>query len=141
MCQGIKDIEDIHPLRKTVGWSHVSACCKVVCCCAKKKKPFSQAVKSTLLKKFELEAPEENLDEPYLILGYGINAYFAILASVSKMFFWVTVFAIPMYYIYSSGGHLKGFKSYPISQFSIGNFGGSTMFCKQTRLATGKMNL
>ena len=41
ICQGIKDIEDIHPLRKTVAWAHVAGCCKVVCCCAKKKKPFA----------------------------------------------------------------------------------------------------
>ena len=53
------------------------------CCCAKKKKPFAQALMVCLLNELELEAPEVNADEPYLALGYGINAYFQILNSLS----------------------------------------------------------
>jgi len=104
-------------------------------------KPFPQAVRICLLKELELACPEEDLTEPYLVLGYGINAYFQILASISKMFMWMTIFAIPVFYIYQSGRHFKGAKSYAFSQFFAGNFGGSSMFCKQTRLTIGKMNL
>jgi hypothetical protein len=111
----------------------------LVCCCAKKVKPFPQSVRFCILSELDLTPPEEDFTEPYLVLGYGINAYFAILASVSKMFMWLTVFAIPIFYIYQSGRHFSGSKSYPISRFFVGNFGGSSMFCKQTRLAVGKM--
>jgi len=57
------------------------------------------------------------------------------------MFMWITVFAIPIFYIYQSGRHFQGQKSYAISQFFAGNFGGSTMFCKQSRLVLGKMTM
>lgn len=79
ICKAIQDIEDLHPLRKTVSWHHIGKCCGCLCCCAKKKKPFAQALKLCILGELELAAPEENLDEPYLALGYGINAYFDIL--------------------------------------------------------------
>ena len=51
-----------------------------------------------------MAAPEKNLTEPYLALGYGLNAYFDILASVARMFFWVFMFAIPIFYIYGVYG-------------------------------------
>jgi hypothetical protein len=74
--------------------------------------------------------PEENIDDPFLQLGYGVNAYYQILASLAKMFFWMFLFCIPLFYIYGTGLHFRGMKSYPISRFFIGNFGGSTMMCK-----------
>ena len=36
ICKSIQDIEDMHPLRKTVSWHHVAKCCGCLCCCAKK---------------------------------------------------------------------------------------------------------
>lgn len=140
ICKSIQDLEDLHPLRKTVSWHHVQGCCGCLCCCAKKQKPFAQALKLCILGELELTPPEENLNEPYLALGYGINAYFDILASISKMFVWVTLFCIPVYYIYGiTGSHFEDMKSYPISRWFAGNFGGSSMFCKQTRLSVGKV--
>ena len=104
ICKSIQDIEDLHPLRKTVGWTHVQKCCGCLCFCSKKSKPFAQALKLCILGELELAPPEENLDEPYLALGYGINAYFDILSSISKMFFWCFLFCIPVYYIYGITG-------------------------------------
>jgi hypothetical protein len=86
------------------------------------------------LNELELEPPEVNLTEPYLLLGYGINAYFQILASIARMFFWVTVFAIPLYYTYGIyGGYFKDGGGYFITRWFAGNFGGSNVFCKQVR--------
>ena len=41
ICKAIQDLEDLHPLRKTVSWNHIQKCCVMCCCCAKKKKPFA----------------------------------------------------------------------------------------------------
>lgn len=142
ICKSIQDIEDLHPLRKTVSCHHMNKCCGCFCCCIKNKKPFANALKLCILGELELAAPEEKLDEPYLALGYGINAYFEICASVSKMFFWCTLFAIPIFYIYGIyGTYFSDLGSYPISRWFAGNFGGSNMFCKQTRLSLGRMEL
>ena len=102
--------------------------------CAKAKKPFATALQVCILNEMELEPPEINLDDPYLALGYGINAYFQILASVARMFFWVTVISMPIYYTYGVYGHYyEGGGGYPIVRWFAGNFGGSNIFCKQAR--------
>ena len=37
ICKSIQDIEDLHPLRKTVNCSHIGGCCNCLCgCCFKK---------------------------------------------------------------------------------------------------------
>lgn len=131
VCKSIQDLEDLHPLRKTVNWPHIAKCCKFVCCCAKKKKPFAQALQLCLLGELELDAPEVNLTEPYLLLGYGVNAYFQILASLAVIFFWVTIFAMPLYYTYGIyGRYFSDLGGYPIIRWFAGNFGGSNVFCK-----------
>jgi hypothetical protein len=94
-----------------------------------------------MLEELGLFAAEEDLSDPYLVLGYGVNAYFQILASLAKMFFWCFLFSIPMLYIYGSGSYYIGQKSFPISRFFIGNFGGSNMMCKSQRIATGRIDL
>lgn len=76
ICNAIKDLEDRHPLRASVGWTQISCCCKFVCCCAKKKKPFRQALKQCMLEEMGLPYEKESVKDPYLILGYGVNAYF-----------------------------------------------------------------
>ena len=103
ICNAIKDIEDRHPLRQSAGWDKISCCCKLVCCCAKKKKPFKSALRECMLNELELKAPKEDLSDPYLVLGYGVNAYYQILASLAKMFFWIFIFSLPLFYIYGSG--------------------------------------
>jgi hypothetical protein len=99
-------------------------------------------LKLCILGELELAPPEVNLEEPYLALGYGLNAYFDILASVSRMFFWAFIFAMPIYYIYGIyGQYFRDQKSYPISRWFFGNFGGANMFCKQMRLSLGKVDI
>lgn len=94
-----------------------------------------------MLEELELKAPVEDLSDPYVVLGYGVNAYYQILASLAKMFFWIFLFSLPLFYVYGSGKYYYGQKSFPISRFFIGNFGGSNMMCKSTRIATGRIEL
>ena len=103
ICNAIKDVEDRHPLRQSAGWDKISCCCRLVCCCAKKRKPFKSALRECMLNELDLKAPKEDLSDPYLVLGYGVNAYYQILASLARMFFWIFVFSLPMIYIYASG--------------------------------------
>lgn len=62
-----------------------------------------------MLNELDLKFPKEDLSDPYIVLGYGVNAYFQILASLARMFFWVFIFALPMFYIYGfEGQHFDG---------------------------------
>ena len=68
-------------------------------------------------------------EEPFLILGYGVNSYFDLLSYMSIMFVIVTIFALPIIKIYSSHDAFSEHDNYPLSKFSLGNLGGSSVFC------------
>ena len=74
---------------------------------------------------------KEVQDDPYLMLGYGLNAFFDVMFSMMQMFVCITIFCIPIYMSYSQGGQ-KAYSdslAYPITQFMLGNMGGATMYC------------
>ena len=41
------------------------------------------------------------------------------------MFILISIFTCPMFYLYGKDVGLKGWKSYPIMRFSMGNLGGA----------------
>lgn len=57
------------------------------------------------------------------------------------MFFFIMLFSMPLYYEYGTGIGLKGWKSFPLTRFSMGNLGGSDMFCKSTSLSRGVLKI
>ena len=57
--------------------------------------------------------------------GFGMNAYFDIIAQLTAMFCWITIFMIPTLYIYSSYNGLANAPYYPIDMWSLGNMGKS----------------
>ena len=85
----------------------------------------------------EIDMPESELNlekDPYLILGYGVNAYLYLLWELARMFMVVSVIAIPIFAIYSAGVGGKGGAfmeddSYYLSKFTLGNIGGASVFC------------
>jgi hypothetical protein len=73
---------------------------------------------------------EEAIEEdPFLILGYGINSYFDILLNLFWMFTFITIFCIPIYIIFAQNRYFAEWKTYQISRFSLGNMGGASMAC------------
>jgi hypothetical protein len=56
------------------------------------------------------------LNEPFLYLGYGINAYFDLMLSLIYMFTAITIFSIPMYYAFSKND-IDYFNSSPSHMF------------------------
>jgi hypothetical protein len=70
---------------------------------------------------------EEFANNPFLILGFGINAYFKIIKAMLYMMFWVCIANIPLFYIFSQYDTHKGF---PLASLSLGNMGGADSICK-----------
>ena len=61
---------------------------------------FEYALKKALLKEMEFEVTEHEdatEDDPFLLMGYGINAYFDLIISLMKFCFVITIFCIPLY--------------------------------------------
>lgn len=98
-------------------------------------------MKFCIYKELGIQIPhDESADDPYLVLGYGVNAYFEVLASLTKMFLIISLFSLPMFVIYASGDQY-GEKTNPIARTFIGNFGATTMFAKASRFASGTMDI
>ena len=74
-------------------------------CCKKKKGDFQHALRTAILKKMGKKVPKndrELREEPFLMLGYGVNAYLDIMLSLSKMFLMITIFCIPIFMFYGN---------------------------------------
>ena len=52
-----------------------------------------------------------------------MNAYFNIIQQLIAMMCWITIFTIPVMYIYSSYSGLAGTLYYPLDMWSLGNMG------------------
>ena len=79
---------------------------------------------------FKLPKGEDAIEEdPFLILGYGINSYLDIMMNLTWMFFYISLFCIPLYVIFFQNRYFAEWKTFPISRFSLGNMGGASMAC------------
>lgn len=77
----------------------------------KPKKDFRLALKKSLLKKMEIKVPKSDIQlekDPFLQLGFGMNAYFDTLWYLMIMMMLVCVFSFPTMYIYKSYDGIKG---------------------------------
>lgn len=141
------DIEDIHPLRDLAKfdtiWPRLRCCRKSKCCRAEPN--FKYGLRKTLLKELELHMPssEEALNEdPFLILGYGINAYFEIISSLFWMMTVISIVFIPVLAVYADNT-VNGLAQQPkaiINMWSLGNMGSSTVSCKSAPLAHERLS-
>jgi len=115
------------------------------CCCKKTRPNFKLALKKSLLNKLDMKIPKSDINlekDPFLQLGYGINAYFDIISSITWMFCFMSLVLIPSMVIFCKYGGLKEYsKMYALDQFTLGNMGGSSVLCKNFPLAVDKVQL
>ena len=93
----------------------------------KTKRTFKLGLKRALRRKMELKVPKSDLmleKDPFLLLGYGMNSYFTIMCELTIMCALICAVAIPLMMVYSTGNTLVG-----LSVYSLGNLGGSDVFC------------
>ena len=103
----------MHPLRDIVDWKDISAC---FCCCKLKdkiKKRYSES--QSLIKAIvemggdsssddeDYDNEDKTLEEKFLIAGYGVKAFFDITSLIMKMFLFITIVYIPVFYLYAQG--------------------------------------
>lgn len=142
--KALMDMQDTSPLKEMVSIDHIQPCLKCIPCFRGRGSGFRFALRHCINEELGVKIPESEhafLDEPFLLAGYGVNAYFNILQALSKMFLCITIFCIPLYYTYGRNVGLKGWKSWPVMRFTMGNLGGSSMFCKSSSQARGIMRL
>jgi len=67
----------------------------------------------------EIKFPESDhqlIKDPFLRLGYGVNAYFDIMFSLVIMYGCITLFCLPIYFFYAKNG------SYGMKNYASGGF-------------------
>jgi len=87
---------------------------------------------------------DELIEDPFLILGFGINAYFDMMLELCEMFVIISLFFIPVYMWYSGNKEsaLNTKEMNPFKQlriFTMGNLAGATTMCAQKKLGSGSM--
>mmetsp|Transcript_117302 Transcript_117302/g.163222 ORF Transcript_117302/g.163222 Transcript_117302/m.163222 type:complete len:125 (-) Transcript_117302:2462-2836(-) len=102
-------------------------------CCCKKQPSFKLALKKSLLNKLDMDIPKSEIEldeDPFLCVGYGINAYFDVIAQLAWMFCFISLFMLPTIQIFSSYGGLKDISPmYVLDQYTMGNMGGASVLC------------
>lgn len=89
-------------------------------------------LKGALRRKLDMSIPKSDLaieEDPYLQLGYGMNAYFQIVLQLMCMMFLIMCVTVPMMLIYSSQNALEQLPGYSFNAYTLGNFGGSQSLC------------
>ena len=71
-------------------------------------------------------------EDPFILLGYGMNSYFAVVVQLLIMVGLITCCTLPMMFIYSSFDDLVSNPGYEFNQYTLGNMGGAVAFCAQS---------
>lgn len=128
---GIQDLRELHPLKEKVEWHHINSC---FCCCKRKKVKSTREEGADLIDgagredHYYQNEEDGEPDDPFLTAGFGVDAYFNILSAITKMFFWVTIFMLPVFYVYSKGTYLTKDDGV-LGKTFLGNLGGAHMVC------------
>ena len=80
-------------------------------------------------------------EDPFLRLGFGMNAYFDTLKFMMILMFILFLFSYPAMYIYSSYDALKHENMYLFTRFSLGNLGGAQTICSSAPVDSQYMPL
>ena len=93
------------------------------------------ALKRAIRRKLEITVPKSDQrieDDPFLLLGYGMNSYFEVMVQLMIMVGLISLVTIPLMMTLSSFGALEQFPGYNFNQYTLGNIGGSDIFCSQS---------
>jgi hypothetical protein len=84
-------------------------------------------------------------DNHFLQLGFGMNTYFNTLMKLGIMFILITIFASPLFVIYSSGQDVSQESgNMTLRKFAVtmlGNFGGSTVKCSKSPIKESQLSI
>jgi hypothetical protein len=105
----------------------------------KQKKDFRLSLRKALLKKMDMRMPKSDMmleEDPFLRLGFGMNAYFDTLRYLMFMMLFIFVCIMPVMYLYSGYQGISKDAMGAVTRFSLGNMGGSGVLCKQSPFDT-----
>ena len=93
----------------------------------KRKRSFKLGLKRAIRHSLDIKVPKSDLrieENPYLLLGYGMNSYFTIMLQLMLLCMIICVVTVPLSLVYAQGGEFTGMNAY-----TLGNLGGSSVYC------------
>ena len=99
-----------------------------------RKKSFNLALKRAIRRKLVLTVPKSDArieEDPFLLLGYGMNSYFQVMVQLMIMTALISLVTIPVMGTFASFSTLSSLPGYNYNQFTLGNIGGADVFCAQ----------
>ena len=109
------------------------------CCVNQRKRSFRWALKRSIRQKLEIPSTKADKiieEDPYLLLGYGINSYFTTMLQLLLLMVAISCLAVPLMIYFSTFHGTNGEVGHIFSQFTLGNLGGSSTFCTQARIGS-----
>lgn len=107
---------------------------RYICCCCygKPKTSFKRALRRSIRQ--QLKIPETNNErlvenDPFLILGMGMNEYFNLMVKLMIFFLIFTLVLFPFAFYFASKKGLDSTAYYGFTKYHIGNIGGATTYC------------
>lgn len=88
--------------------------------------------------------PENDKDviaNPYLLLGYGFNAYFDVIRDLVYYFFFTSIFVMPLFMIYGKSQALADYTYAGLAEMTMGNIYGSSIQCIQSPMSLDTLTL
>ena len=100
-----RKLEDT-PIEKV--WPFLKYCC---CCLLKKRKrAFKAGLKAALRKKLGMKfrrSEQQIEDDPFMLLGYGLNSYFSVVLQLMVMMGLIHLLSLPLMMTYASYDDLQ----------------------------------
>jgi hypothetical protein len=94
----------MHPISEHAKYYHIVPCFKPLNRCRKIQPDFSHALRESILMDMNMPMPEndkEVVEDPFILLGYGINSFFDLMYSLFWFSILVTLFMIPLFVLFS----------------------------------------
>ena len=98
-------------------------------------------LKAALRRKLELKvskSAQQIEDDPFILLGYGLNSYFSVVLQLMIMMGFIMLISFPLMMVYASYDDLKERPGYSSNQYTLGNLGGSTAICGTSGFTSGQ---
>lgn len=124
------DIEDMHPIAGLAKYYHIVPGLNPIRKCRKHKPNFKHSLRESILLEMNMTMPEndkEVTNDPFILLGYGINSFFDLMYSLFWFAVFVTIFTLPLMIEYGTHTGLVKEPRYLFNQFSLGNMGGTNV--------------
>jgi hypothetical protein len=129
------DIQDMHPIAGLAKYYHIMPCLKPFRNCFKSRPNFDHALRESILMDMDMIMPEndrEVSEDPFILLGYGINSFFDLMSQLFWFAIFITIFMSPLMIEFSRNSGLAKESRYVFNQFSLGNMGGTTILCEHS---------